>query len=74
MYGPEDAGSIPLYCSDLSPLSETHGCAVPYFSRGDLDENVIYRNVASCPDCSGGLIRQGGCFFCPDCGYQSCGS
>jgi len=32
-----------------------------------------YLNVGTCPDCGGGMVRLGGCFSCPSCGYQSCG-
>jgi hypothetical protein len=36
-------------------------------------EEACYYNAASCPDCGGGMVRLGGCFTCPGCGYQSCG-
>ena len=36
-------------------------------------EDCAYQNAATCPDCAGGMFRQGGCFFCPRCGFESCG-
>ena len=36
-------------------------------------EDCTYQNAATCPDCAGGMFRQGGCFFCPRCGFESCG-
>ena len=27
----------------------------------------------TCPDCSGLLIPESGCWMCRDCGYSSCG-
>lgn len=42
------------------------------FERDIKSEDYTYYNVASCPDCSGGMIRQGRCCVCPSCGYESC--
>jgi hypothetical protein len=36
------------------------------------NDGYIYTNAATCPDCSGGMIRQGRCCVCPSCGYESC--
>jgi len=36
-------------------------------------EEFCYLNAGTCPDCGGAMIRMGGCFSCPGCGYQSCG-
>jgi hypothetical protein len=36
-------------------------------------EDCHYYNAATCPDCGQGMIRQGGCFHCPGCGFSSCG-
>ena len=36
-------------------------------------EECAFHNAATCPDCGGGMFHQGGCFFCPQCGFQSCG-
>ncbi len=35
-------------------------------------EDCTYHNVATCPDCSGGMIRQGRCCVCPSCGFETC--
>jgi hypothetical protein len=35
-------------------------------------EDYTYHNAATCPDCSGGMIRQGRCCICPSCGFESC--
>ncbi|MCP4685407.1 MAG: hypothetical protein GY867_08155 [bacterium] len=42
------------------------------FERDISNEDYAYHNVASCPDCSGGMIRQGRCCVCPSCGFESC--
>ena len=34
--------------------------------------DCAYQNAASCPDCGDGMIRLGGCFSCPSCGFESC--
>ena len=34
--------------------------------------DCAYQNAASCPDCGGGMVRLGGCFSCPGCGFESC--
>ena len=36
------------------------------------DSDIAYQNAATCPDCAGGMIRQGRCCACPSCGYESC--
>ena len=36
------------------------------------DDNYRYPNAASCPDCRNGMVRLGGCFSCPACGFESC--
>jgi hypothetical protein len=42
-------------------LAETHP------SKGK-DECVGF----ICPDCNGPLIPEGGCWFCPACGFSTC--
>ena len=42
------------------------------FERDLNNEDYAYYNIASCPDCSGGMIRQGRCCVCPSCGFESC--
>jgi hypothetical protein len=44
---------------------------IDLFRTSDSD-NYAYQNAATCPDCSGGMIRQGRCCACPSCGYESC--
>ena len=44
---------------------------IDLFATADSD-NCAYQNAATCPDCSGGMIRQGRCCACPSCGYESC--
>jgi hypothetical protein len=49
-------------------------CMLPeidLFQPSDSD-NYAYQNAATCPDCAGGMIRQGRCCACPSCGYESC--
>lgn len=41
------------------------------FTSADSD-SYAYRNTATCPDCGGGMIRQGRCAACPSCGFESC--
>jgi hypothetical protein len=45
----------------------------PYLPAVSQEEEITFRNAASCPDCAGYMVRQGTCFFCPQCGFQSCG-
>ncbi len=47
--------------------------SAPYAAQPTETEDCAYLNAATCPDCSGGMIRQGGCCFCPECGFESCG-
>ena len=37
------------------------------------DDDYAYYNVATCPDCGGGLLRLGTCCTCPSCGLEACG-
>ena len=39
----------------------------------DPQSDYSYHNAATCPDCGNGLVRLGGCFSCPTCGFSSCG-
>ncbi|ABY92717.1 hypothetical protein Teth39_0987 [Thermoanaerobacter pseudethanolicus ATCC 33223] len=34
------------------------------------DQNNV--NVFACPDCGAKLVHEGGCVFCPFCGYSEC--
>ena len=45
--------------------------AVGLFQRTDSD-SYAYLNAETCPDCGGGMIRQGRCCACPSCGFESC--
>jgi len=49
----------------------SHSFVAPDLIVSD-NENYSYPNAASCPDCGGGMIRLGGCFSCPSCGFESC--
>ena len=44
---------------------------IDLFGVADSD-NYAYQNAATCPDCAGGMVRQGRCCACPSCGYESC--
>ena len=39
----------------------------------DPQSDYSYHNAGTCPDCGNGLVRLGGCFSCPACGFSSCG-
>jgi len=54
-------------------LDSAEDMSVPYAGQLREAEDCTYLNAATCPDCSGGMIRQGGCCFCPECGFESCG-
>ena len=41
--------------------------------RADTASEYSYHNAATCPDCGQGMVRLGGCFSCPVCGFSSCG-
>ena len=45
--------------------------AVGLYQRTDSD-SYAYLNAETCPDCGGGMIRQGRCCACPSCGFESC--
>ncbi|ADH60753.1 conserved hypothetical protein [Thermoanaerobacter mathranii subsp. mathranii str. A3] len=34
------------------------------------DQNNV--NMFTCPDCGAKLVHEGGCVFCPFCGYSEC--
>lgn len=59
------AGAVP------APTEFTYAPFV-HFERDINNDDYAYHNVASCPDCSGGMIRQGRCCVCPSCGFESC--
>ena len=44
---------------------------VDLYQFSDSD-NYAYQNAETCPDCTGGMIRQGRCCTCPSCGFESC--
>ena len=45
--------------------------AVGLYQKIDSD-SYAYLNAETCPDCGGGMIRQGRCCACPSCGFESC--
>lgn len=47
--------------------------AVTPVIRATGDDDCAYHNVATCPDCGGGLLRLGTCCTCPSCGLEACG-
>ncbi len=47
------------------------GGFVRLYQKTDSD-SYAYLNAATCPDCGGGMIRQGRCCACPSCGFESC--
>jgi len=54
---------------DRQGRSGNHGnenCRIP-------DAALENQGYPLCPDCGGLMIPQGGCFFCPCCGYSPCG-
>jgi hypothetical protein len=44
---------------------------VGFYQKIDSD-SYAYLNAETCPDCGGGMIRQGRCCACPSCGFESC--
>ncbi|MBU0982436.1 MAG: hypothetical protein KKA42_01095 [candidate division Zixibacteria bacterium] len=40
--------------------------------NGEEAAELAYFNAATCPDCSGAMIRQGRCCVCPSCGFETC--
>jgi len=59
---------------DLTEAAPVEAAYAPFvrFERDISNGDYAYHNVASCPDCSGGMIRQGRCCVCPSCGFESC--
>ena len=37
-----------------------------------LLDGFCFHNAANCPDCESGMLKQGGCFSCPVCGFSAC--
>ncbi|MGH8015407.1 MAG: hypothetical protein ACREBV_04395 [Candidatus Zixiibacteriota bacterium] len=37
-----------------------------------LLDGFCFQNAANCPDCDGGMVKQGACFSCPTCGFSAC--
>ncbi len=37
-----------------------------------LLDGFCFQNAANCPDCEGGMVKQGACFSCPVCGFSAC--
>ena len=71
---PRDTDTIEMF-SDASGVFEDYSHS--YFGSVSVTENAetedySYLNAASCPDCSGGMVRLGSCFSCPSCGFESC--
>ncbi len=62
--------------SDLFVIELFEDYSHPFIKLADTEEppsdSYSYQNVASCPDCSGGMVRLGSCFSCPSCGFESC--
>ncbi len=56
---------VPLFGADLS----FDWMNTPVSVAGD---SCCYHDVATCPDCNAGMVRLGGCFSCPSCGWGSC--
>ena len=50
------------------------GAGHPMMGSAGAEFNAEYRylNAATCPDCGSGMVRLGGCFSCPACGFSSC--
>ncbi|HUV31319.1 MAG TPA: hypothetical protein VMY05_09555 [Acidobacteriota bacterium] len=63
-----------MAAADSTNLGLAEDIDVPYAGGAVGTEDCVFHNVANCPDCSGGMIRQGGCCFCPECGFESCGA
>ena len=55
--------------ADFGHFSWSSG--VDLYNLADSDR-YTYLNVATCPDCAAGMIRQGRCCVCPSCGFESC--
>jgi len=67
---------------------EPAACAVPLAAALDFEcedydlamqplqpweaDAFVYQNVATCPECSGAMLRQGRCGVCPSCGFECC--
>lgn len=62
------SGRGSLYGLELS--DDFNSCS--YEAGPAPGEESTFMNTATCPDCSGGMVRQGRCQFCPECGYESC--
>ncbi len=41
--------------------------------RSSERTEICYLNSGTCPECENGIVHQGGCEFCPGCGWSACG-
>jgi len=68
-------GLFPMAAAPLATeadFSNPHSLpSVELYQFADSD-NYAYQNAETCPDCAGGMIRQGRCCTCPSCGFESC--
>ncbi len=54
-----------------SKKSSRSRMGIGLYQKIDSD-SYAYLNAETCPDCGGGMIRQGRCCACPSCGFESC--
>ncbi len=62
---------VPQAYADAADWSSDYTSSLTYWG-GHESEDYAYHNAATCPDCGGGMIRQGRCCVCPSCGFESC--
>ncbi|SYZ74124.1 hypothetical protein TRIP_C60394 [Candidatus Zixiibacteriota bacterium] len=56
--------------TDLVPIAVSRGMETAGLIAGAA---IAAGPNVNCPDCGVTLIRLGGCFSCPVCGFGSCG-
>ena len=71
--GSDSISIMPVHEQGIFDLSVTDDTRTPYMGQFQADDDCQFLQAATCPDCGNGMVRQGGCCFCPDCGFQTCG-
>lgn len=65
-------GSSVTFENSLTKTADDYECPGVFPGENNYHDDYRYINVASCPDCGAGMVRQGFCFSCPVCGFGSC--
>ncbi|MEQ6359548.1 hypothetical protein V7D15_07530 [Thermoanaerobacter thermohydrosulfuricus] len=40
--------------------------------KEEKEKQILYSGAVICPECGNIMLPEGGCWFCPVCGYSPC--